>query len=224
MRYVGIDLAWSPKKPSALCVLNDTSIEELSFVHSIEEMVAKIVSFNEVMVGVDAPLKVCNQHGNRVVEQAFLEHFKHQIGILPINRTLLLRQFGHIKGEELAKALHAYGFSFGLKSKGFMEVYPHSLIAVYFNNYRTLPYKRKKGRKVDEIKKAMQTYQSYLAQEFTHPILKEDIAKLRGEGLKAYEDKLDAISSALTLSLCFNNRVPYRCFGNPNEGILLSPI
>jgi predicted RNase H-like nuclease len=224
MIYIGIDLAWSNKNLSALTVLEDKNIIEVSMADD-KEIIEKILSYKTPLVGIDAPLKVNNPTGNRITETEFLKIFaKYKIGILPVNRNLLLKQFGFIKGEEIRKELEKEKFNFGMNEKNFIEIYPHSTISVHFNNYKILPYKRKKGRKIDDIKLSLKKYQNFLKQEFKHEILEIEIDNLKGAKLKKYEDMLDSITSAFTLYFCKTNPKKCKFFGNENEGLFVSLV
>jgi predicted RNase H-like nuclease len=181
----------------------------------------------DVFVGVDAPLFVDNETGNRDIEKAFLKDFStYKIGMLPVNRTLLLRQFGFIKGEELYLKLKASGFTFGCAhQKNIVEVYPHSTIAVLFNNNAILPYKRKNGRNVDDVRKALIIYQGYLKSVINeHSIFDVNILMLKGKGLKEYEDKLDAIVSAYTLYYYQINPQKCKVYKGESGAIFITPF
>lgn len=232
--FVGIDLAWSETNPSALAILSDDvpSPKLLSFhlVTTLETMIRVIRPYLEdfdVRIGIDAPLKVPNTTGNRETERAFLRDFaRYKIGMLPVNRSLMERMFGSVRGEVLLGLLEEEGFQLSdTGPNGVTEVYPHATIAVCFNNNRLLPYKRKKGRSVTDVKAALGIYRGYLRDVVAdHPVFETDISALKGKELKAYEDTLDGITSAYTLWYCF--RYPERCkvYRAEGEGIFVTPF
>lgn len=192
-------------------------------------MVSLIVPYQkeyDITVGVDAPLKVPNQTGNRETEKAFLRDFaRYKIGMLPVNRTLMERMFGMVRGEALLGVLEAEGFTLSSDRQGVLEVYPHSTIAVCFNDNRLLPYKRKKGRSLSDVKAALQTYQDYLRKAVAdHPVFSVDIGALKGKAIKEYEDTLDGITSAYTLWYC--RHFPERCkrYSAEGEGVFVTPF
>ncbi len=226
-----MDLAWGDKNHSGFCVIDEClNILEISLVLETDTIIKKILSYKDkhsVFLGVDAPLKVTNETGNRDIEKSFIKDFaKHKISMLPVNRTLLLKMFKTIKGEDIQNELTYNGFSFNPNSEYFMsEVYPHSSLAVLFNNYKIIPYKRKKGRLVKDIKNALDIYKNYMFETLNHHIFfDQEISELQGQSLKDYEDKIDALTSAYTMY--FFNLNPQRCkiYKSKNEAIFITPI
>jgi len=229
--YIGIDLAWGRKNRSGFCVIDDTlHIIEIGLLLSNEEILNKISFYqqnHQLKVAVDAPLCVNNAQGNRDIENQFNKDFaKYKIAMLPVNRTLLLKMFDHIRGETLKDALFKVGFSFDLQNDfALSEVYPHATLAVCFNDYKILPYKRKKGRSVVEIKKALQTYQEYMQQTFQpHPFLRQNIDLLKGQSLKDHEDCLDALISAYTLYYALHHPERCRTYQSSSGAVFTTPI
>jgi len=149
-------------------------------------------------VGVDAPLSVSNEIGNRDIEKEFLKDFSSKkLGVYPVNRKLLTKYSEFIVGEELAKNIPQQ-----LK-KSLFEVYPHATILECFHG-EVLPYKKKQDRSIEFIKSQLQILENYLSSVLEGDF-KEDISLLKGKSLKSYEDKLDALVSAYTLYYCENN-------------------
>ena len=216
--YIGVDLAWGEKNSSGFCALElkdeKLFIREIKLLQSLEDIITHIASYSndKVYVGVDAPLLVPNESGNREIEKKFNSDFsKYKIAMLPVNKSLLSKFSPTIRSEELYKNLTELGFERNYNSqKVVFEVYPHSTIAICFNDYKILPYKRKKGRNTAFIKAQLDIYKKYL-----QGVLQEDIFFdinidiLKGRALKSYEDQLDAITSAYTLYYAKNNSVKY---------------
>jgi len=212
--YIGIDLAWGEKNLSGFCALhvekNRLKILELSLLKSIEDIVQEIQKYKDdkVFIGIDAPLVVTNETGNREIEKKFNKDFaKYSISMLPANRKILTKYSPNIRSEELFSKLTKLGFKRDYNSnKVVFEVYTHSTIAMCFNNHKILPYKRKKGRSVDFVREQLDIYKKYLKTVIAnHEIFKEDISTCRGQKLKDYEDKLDAITCAYTMKYCQDN-------------------
>lgn len=212
--YIGIDLAWGEKNYSGFCVAaedpNRLKILELKLLKSIDEIVEAIKKYQDfkIYVGVDAPLVVPNEEGNREIEKEFNKDFaKYKISMLPANKKLLSKYSPKIRSIELFEKLKSLGFQRDYtQEKVIFEVYTHSTIAMCFHNHQILPYKRKKGRCGEFIKEQLSLYQKYLQKEFRpHPALKEDIALLKGQKVKDYEDMLDAITCAYSIYYCKEN-------------------
>ncbi|MGQ9472592.1 MAG: DUF429 domain-containing protein [Candidatus Caldatribacteriaceae bacterium] len=99
MKFVGVDLAWSLRRASALCIVrgkeNSFQYQDLLYCFSLEEFRSFFSREKESMcLAVDAPLVVKNQSGNRRAEKevsAFLRKFGS--GILPVNQTLIYQKY-----------------------------------------------------------------------------------------------------------------------------------
>jgi len=216
--YIGIDLAWGEKNPSGFCVTtpakNKLKILELKLLYTIEEILQAVQKYKEhkVYVGIDAPLVVPNEDGNREIEKAFNKDFcTYKISMLPVNKKILRMYSPTLRSLSLFEKLSELGFCRDYKSnKVVFEVYPHATIAMLWNQHQILPYKRKKGRNTQFIKEQLQTYKKYLLKVFSsHAILKQDPVDLKGKKLKEYEDLLDSLTSAYTIYYAHFNEVKF---------------
>ncbi|WP_348542136.1 DUF429 domain-containing protein [Sulfurimonas sp. C5] len=216
--YIGIDLAWGEKNFSGFCVTqqegNKLKILELKLLKSIDEIVQEITKYEDykVHIGVDAPLVVPNETGNREIEKDFNKDFaKYKISMLPANKKLLTKYSPKIRSIELFDKLSQLGFQRDFKhNKVIFEVYTHSTIAMCFNNHKILPYKRKKGRDSDFIKQQLGIYKKYLLQVFKkHKILETELDSLKGQKLKDHEDILDSLTCAYCMWYCRENDFAY---------------
>ena len=218
--YIGIDLAWGENNPSGICALEKAldsdklQILEIQLLFSIKDILEFITSYEEynIHIGVDAPLVIPNESGNREIEKKFNKDFAtYKISMLPVNRKLIQKFSPKLRSEELFLELEKLGFSRDMTSdKSIFEVYTHSTIAVCFNDYKILPYKRKKGRDTAFIKEQLRIYQSYLLSVIdSHTVLEEDLELLKGKKLKNYEDLLDSITCAYCIYYSQKNRVKF---------------
>ena len=206
--FIGIDLAWGEKNSSGFCLFkeenNSLELLELKLILSLNDIIDEIkkLSFSKISIAIDAPLVIPNIMGNRSIEKEFISDFgKYKISMLPVNRTLMTKYTQNIRSEELYKELLKLGYKRDINAnKKVFEVYPHSTIAVCFNNYKILPYKRKKGRDTAFIKEQLKVYKSFLEKLFIdNTLLEAEIDLLKGKSLKDYEDRLDAVTCAYTL-------------------------
>ena len=229
--YIGIDLAWGDKNLSGFCVLvplkNSLKIQDIKLLKSIDEIVQEIDKYEDkkVFVGVDAPLEIFNEDGNRECEKSFNKDFaKYKIAMLPVNRKLLTKYNPNIRSEELYKKLKNRGFKRDYSSdKVIFEVYPHSTIAMLFNTQKIIPYKRKKGRSVEFIKEQLSIYTKYLRKVIApHKILRTNVTLLKGKSLKDFEDMLDAITCAYTIKYCQDGESKF--YKNEAKDIFVTPI
>ncbi|WP_193113213.1 DUF429 domain-containing protein [Sulfurimonas marina] len=229
--YVGIDLAWGEKNLSGFCVAKPQGkklkIIELKLLKSIDEIIQAILQYKDhkIYVGVDAPLVVPNETGNREIEKNFNKDFaKYKISMLPANKKLLSKYSPKIRSIELFEKLSKEGFQRDFKhNKVIFEVYTHSTIAMCFHNHEILPYKRKKGRSSEFIKEQLNIYKKYLFKEFhSHPLLKQDVAELKGQSVKDYEDMLDSLTCSYAMWYCQYNDAKF--YQVDNVDTFVTPI
>lgn len=195
MKYIGIDLAWSQNNFSGVALLEDDEVVYCDTLQSMDEITHFINQHPDAIVGVDAPLLVENETGNREAEKEFLRDFSSKkLGVYPVNRTLLTKVNGYISGEILTSKISQK------LGKTLFEVYPHATIMNCFHG-KVLPYKRKVGRNTAFIKEQLNILQNYLLKHLKGDFA-ADISQLKGKALKHHEDKLDAIVSAYTLYYC----------------------
>ena len=163
MRFIGLDLAWGAKNPSAAVTLEWNAATQSLMPISVAEMltdddsICGYIRGNDadgggLIVGVDAPLDVPNETGERPVESILRRCFgKYQAGAHPANRSLYK---GDIRGERLARRFHSeytllsrYDFArHDPNTRNVIEVFPHPAMVVLFGLDKTLKYKLKKGR------------------------------------------------------------------------------
>lgn len=212
--YIGIDLAWGEKNFSGFCVSQQEGqklkIIDIKLLKSIDEILQEIQKYKDfkTYIGVDAPLVVPNETGNREIEKNFNKDFaQYKISMLPANKKLLTKYSPKIRSIELFEKLSELGYKRDYENdKVIFEVYTHSTIAMCFHNHSILPYKRKKGRSLEFIKEQLGLYKKYLLKEFhSHTIFKEEILSLKGQKVKDYEDMLDSITCAYAMWYCRDN-------------------
>lgn len=216
--FIGIDLAWGEKNLSGFCVLtpedDKLKIIDIKLLKSIDEMVEEIKKYSDhkVYVGVDAPLVITNEENNRTIEKEFNKDFsKYKISMLPVNRKIMTKYSPTIRSEVLYTKLNELGFKRDYESsKVIFEIYTHSTISVCFNEYKILPYKRKKGRNTEFIKEHLAVYKKYLLSVVhEHIFFDTELKLLKGSKLKDYEDILDAITCAYAMHFCKNNKCKF---------------
>lgn len=195
MYYIGVDLAWRDTNLSGVSLIKDNSVAFCETMESLEEIASFIRRYPTAHVGIDAPLFVPNQTGNREIEKSFLKNYSSKkLGVYPVNRNLLQDSDGMIRSETLVEMIPQE------LGKNLFEVYPHATILECFHG-SVLPYKRKKGRDTNFIKTQLNILQAYL-QNALEGDFSVDISELKGQKLKWHEDKLDSIVCAYTLHYC----------------------
>lgn len=204
MKFIGVDLAWGIYNPSGITLLQDDEVIKAFTVSNLFEVIEYVNKHPDAIVGVDAPLKVENETGNRHIEIEFLKDYSSKkLGVYPVNKKLMTKNQVLIAGVELSKNISQ------TLGQNLFEVYPHVTIMNCFHN-SVLPYKIKPGRNTAFIKEQLQILENYLCKELKGEF-RQDISSLKGKSLKAYEDILDSIVCAYTLKYCQTN--DYKLYG-----------
>jgi predicted RNase H-like nuclease len=241
--FIGIDLAWKASNPSGGAVIREGRlIASTGTLGSNDEIVAFVAEHlpqkGGAVVAVDAPLRVPNQTGSRPCDAALSADWRrYHAGALPANRTRLAED-GVVRGEALVAGLvqelrFAEATTIPRRSQARLvcEVFPHPAHVSLFGLERILKYKR---GAVDERRMELARYQQLLrGLRKASPPLKGtkklltgvDMTKLRGRGLKEYEDMLDAITCAYVAAYLWEQGPKAAItYGTLAEGSILVPI
>jgi predicted RNase H-like nuclease len=246
MKFIGLDLAWSPRNPTGGAVIEgderggrfiDAAL--LSDDASLIAYVEQHAGDGPAIVAVDAPLWVPNETGRRLGEAELGAVFaKYQAGAHPANRQRLAFE-GVVRGEALVAALETRGFvhapmiEAGKAVRQVIEVFPHPAMIALFGLQRTLKYKAKPNRSRDAIMAAWQQYRGHLrdlarADPPLHnheALLEADLSNLRGKRLKDYEDCIDALMCAYIALYGFRwGAARCRVFGTMEAGYIFTPV
>ncbi|MFL6135318.1 MAG: DUF429 domain-containing protein [Nocardioidaceae bacterium] len=155
MHFVGLDLAWGERKPTGVAVLDDDGrllhVSAQGTDAAIVDAVGPYVE-GDCLVGIDAPLIVTNETGNRPCEAALNRDFaRFDAGAHPANRGKA--EFAGVpRGARVAQALGLDIDPNSASSRRAIEVYPHPATVALFRLGRTLKYKQKSGRNVDQLR------------------------------------------------------------------------
>ncbi len=241
MYFVGIDLAWSTRNPSGLTILklekNKLSILYADSILSDNEIISIIQNHipnnKPCLIGIDAPIVVKNELGQRIAEKLLNKDFKkYNACAHPSNRTRLSSWTGNIRGEEIAKKLNSTNFKhkFLKKSKedirSYYEVFPHSACIVLFKLNSILKYKAKKNRELKLRQKELEKLYQYIKKNFkiNLDILgKIEFSELKGKQFKKTEDILDSIVCAFIVYYYWCDISKTKIYGNLKEGYILTP-
>ena len=246
--FVGLDLSWTGKYPSGLCIFSGnhkniscttvtteqlTTFELMKIINSFEE---------EIIISVDAPLVTTEQ---RQAEKILMQLFgKAKAPAYPATPKILER-FNFCEGPKLAKLLKEnlfeldpHNFLLGLdKKKVAFETYTHAAHIRLFGLTERIPYKRRKGRNINFIKNELQRYQDYMQEILTLEapgiltnekiglILKASpVEKATGTTLKRIEDTLDGLTCALVSYLFWRDgNSHWEALGSLPDGCVVVP-
>lgn len=241
VRFVGVDLAWSPCNPSAAAALGlkgevgelTTWTDQLRDDDEIVAFVRKATGEGPALIAIDAPLVVPNEEGTRPCDREVSKAFRSQeAGAYPANR----RKFGgRVRGENLVRRLERMGFEHSpyiparTPVRQVIEVYPHPAAVRLFGLDRTLKYKARPGRSYSLRWAELRRYQRCLRSLKDPGLSVEEILEvyvegLRGGALKRYEDLIDALFCAYIGLYCWYwGPEGYQVFGDLDEGYIAVP-
>ncbi|MFN3928376.1 MAG: DUF429 domain-containing protein [Thermoflexus sp.] len=242
MWAIGVDLAWSPRNPTAAVALRwEEDHWELSawadHLGSDAEILEFLVPYREgpCIIGIDAPLIVPNEEGSRPCDRQIASRFgRYHAGGYLINRRWL-RAFGGLRGEALAHRLSAWGFTLQPPSapraptRTVIEIFPHPAAITLFGLRRILRYKRLRR---DPWRRGLRRWHRQLLtlEGFHPPVRWPDAwrspprAGQTRRALKAWEDRLDAAFCAYIAGyVWFHGPVGYEQIGDLETGYVIVP-
>ncbi|OBH97822.1 DUF429 domain-containing protein [Mycobacterium sp. E2733] len=155
MYFAGVDLAWAGRNPTGVAVVDAGG--RLVHIDAVGDDAAVLAALSpyvqgHCLVGFDAPLVVTNPTGQRPAEAALNRDFrKFEAGAHPANTAK--PEFAD--GPRAARLARAMGLDLNPRSpapRRAIEVYPHPATVVLFRLARTLKYKAKPGRGVDQLR------------------------------------------------------------------------
>jgi predicted RNase H-like nuclease len=225
LRFVGIDLAWSEKHPSAVAIINsDGTLQKADAKLKGNEQIcdfADLAKGVDAVIAIDAPLIVKNLTGQRPVEVLLTSIFgpydagPHSANLSNTN----FQETGRI--QRVVKMLETFGFSQQPQvsrpqpQKTFFEVFPAPALVILFpcqlhathTHCRPPRYKHKSRRSWPELCSEWEIYRARLRSlECREPALKfspdvkrllgADITDYRGATYKYFDDLLDGILCA----------------------------
>lgn len=220
-RFIGLDLAWSPRNNTAAVALEADDDHAHWIVHcerlgDDEEVVAFVreaAGDSPALVAIDAPLIVPNEEGARPVDREITHLFgRYEAGCYPANRH---RLGGCPRGEKIVAALAEYRFGQNpyvqqySKTRSVFEVYPHPATITLFHLDKTLKYKARPRRSLDSRRSELARLRDLLqGLEHSEPAMSSPLAvmarplsSLRGRAFKWYEDLSIASSAPTSLTM-----------------------
>jgi predicted RNase H-like nuclease/ppGpp synthetase/RelA/SpoT-type nucleotidyltranferase len=238
MYFVGVDLAWGERKPTGLAVLDaDGHLLHLSAVETDEEIAAALAPYveDDCLVAIDAPLIVRNATGNRPAEAALNRDFsRFDAGAHPAN-TGKPEFSGTPRGARLSSLLGLDMNPRSRRGRRAIEVYPHPATVALFRLGRTLKYKNKTGRSLEQLRGELLALMGLLeglvsagtplvveGPEWSALAARVQAAARKSE-LRPVEDQVDAVMCAYVA--LFATREPERTttYGDFENGYIVTP-
>ena len=242
MKFIGIDLAWTYKNETGICVIDEAGHVKFldSKVYSNEDILEIIRNYSEgeMCIAIDAPLIVNNETGSRGAEGALMRAriHGHRLSAFNSNRKYFAKVFGDIRGETLRKVIQLefpdikIGFS-DLQSN-IVETFPTGICCGLFPEIYPVKYKKKpkvpfketcnqmhrmlkRFREIEEL----EGYVSGLASK-----LEVDTLTLTRRMHKHVEDKIDAFLCAYGMYSIHKGLAESEMFGNTADGFILVAV
>ena len=155
MFFAGVDLAWAGRNPTGVAVVDaDGHLASVGAVRDDDEILAALRPYvrGDCLVAFDAPLVVTNSTGERPAETALNRDFRRfEAGAHPANTGK--PEFADMP--RAARLAHALGLDmdpWSSAARRAIEVYPHPATVVLFRLARTLKYKAKPGRTLEQLR------------------------------------------------------------------------
>lgn len=223
MNYVGIDLAWTYKNETGLCIINDQ--KEIVYLEAdtfTDEQIFEVVNgFGASIISVDSPLVVQNENGGRACDNLLMKTLinGHYLKLYATSRCYMLKKFGTIRGEQIYKTfIKKSGYRLG---KNMVETYPTGIFLCLFPDLFDHRYKISSKLLLEElILNAQKVLKAIEGLGFTKiNINLEEVTTKKA--YKSYEDKIDAMLCAINSFYFEKGQVTiYQCDGN---GITVLP-
>jgi predicted RNase H-like nuclease len=154
VRFIGVDLAWTTRGGTGLCVVEGGVVRASARVGGDAKLMAWLTPLvsGDVLVAIDAPLIVKNTSGRRRAEQLISRCFGARHASAHSANLALPSFRDGVRGEQLAAALGLDvdpTFAPRTPVRRALEVYRHTAIVALFGLATTLEYKAKPGRTLD---------------------------------------------------------------------------
>lgn len=235
-RCFGIDLAWSDNHLTGVCALDDAgTIVDEQLLQTDDEIISWVSERLDgpAVVAIDAPLSVPNETGRRAGEnEVAAEYGGRKAGPHSSNRSLFMRRYGRIRGEDLAARLGELGFGdpWDDGDRTLLEVYPHPALIEAFGLPERLRYKTKPGLGSEGRRIGLRNLARLLGslERADPPLSGPPIAvadDVRGRAAKAIEDRLDARVAAWVAAVWARHGTSrVRLFGDAENGHIAVPV
>jgi predicted RNase H-like nuclease/ppGpp synthetase/RelA/SpoT-type nucleotidyltranferase len=235
--HIGVDLAWGLRQPTGLAVLDDDGrLVHLSAVRTDDEIRTALAPYVDgaCLVAFDAPLVVHNATGNRPAETLLNKDFaRFDAGAHPANTGK--PELDPPRGAGLCAAM---GLDLNPRSgrdRRAVEVYPHPATVALFRLGRTLKYKNKPGRDLDQLRAELLLLMGLLEGlrvaeppldlgSEAWPALRAAVeTATRKSELRVVEDQVDAVVCAYVARFADARPEDTTTYGDLADGYIVTP-
>lgn len=240
MKFIGIDLAWTYKNETGLCVLDASGqVEYLdSKVYSNKEILDVIKQHytEHLTIAIDAPLVVPNEGGSRGAEGEMMRATINgqRLRAFNANRNYFTKVFGDIRGETLMHMIQneisGIQIGFNKTESSIVETFPTGIISGLFPEIAPVKYKRKPKTAFDETMTEMgRLLTRFNKIEHEEKIISGLVSRIDHEvtGKKSHkhlEDKVDAFLCAFAMYSIYKGCASEEMFGTVDRGFIVIPV
>jgi predicted RNase H-like nuclease len=240
MYFVGVDLAWGVRNPTGVAVVDsDGRLVHVSAVRDDADVLADLQPYvqGDCLVAFDAPLVVTNPTGQRPAETALNRDFRRfEAGAHPANTGKPEFADG-ARGARLARALDLDMDPRSSAGRRAIEVYPHAATVALFRLPRTLKYKAKPGRGLDQLKSELLLLMDGV-ERLAHAAVplhvaghgdwcelrRQVVTAQRKSDLRRAEDPIDAVVCAYVALYAEQCPAGVTIYGNFATGYIVTPL
>lgn len=239
MHFLGVDLAWAGRNPTGVAVVDSRGdLVSVGAVRDDDQILAALRPYvrRDCLVAFDAPLVVNNPTGQRPAEAALNRDFRRfEAGTHPCNTGKPEFARG-ARGGRLAAALGLDLDPRAAVGRRAIEVYPHAATVALFRLERTLKYKAKPGRSVEQLKSELLLLMDGLEGLAQAPIplrvaahegwvaLRAAVAAARRKcELRRAEDPIDAVVCAYVALYAQRCPAEVTIYGDVDSGCIVTP-
>ncbi|BAX94536.1 DUF429 domain-containing protein [Mycobacterium shigaense] len=239
MYFAGVDLAWAGRNPTGVAVVDSGGrLVTVGAVRHDTDILAALRPFvrGDCVVGFDAPLVVTNPTGQRPAETALNRDFRRfEAGTHPCNTGKPEFADGPRAGR-LAEALDLDIDPRSSIARRAIEVYPHAATVALFRLQRTLKYKAKPGRSLEQLRSQLLLLMDGIEKlgRAAVPLRVADnadwnelhrqvVAAGRKSELRRAEDPIDAVVCAYVALYAQRRPADITIYGDPATGHIVTP-
>lgn len=194
MKYIGIDLAWTYKNKTGVCIFDNKECIMLEAeVYTDEDLIRLIHRHQPCVVSIDAPLRVDNESGGRTVDSILMKTKinGHYLKLYASSKKYMTRVFSALRGVDIRSQLGSMTLG-----KDLLETFPTGIYLSLFPDLYLNKYKLSSRLKLaDLLNHAMALATSIQTMGFTFDLELDEVKTKKA--YKDQEDKLDAVLCAV---------------------------
>lgn len=232
--FVGVDLAWGDRNPTGVAAVDaDGVLRHVGAAVTDADILAALEPYlsGDCVVAFDAPLVVTNTAGTRPCETALNRDFRRfDAGAHPANTGLAWFADGG-RGARLCRELDLDLDPRSSSPRKALEVYPHAASVVLFGLTKTLKYKQKQGRALDELRSELLRLMDFIEELDDLAVTGKQWSELRQTVLDATgkaqlrraEDPVDAVLCAYIARFATQRPDEVTVYGDTGTGCIVTP-